>query len=120
MKSSVPVQAGQPWTREIQITSGIVQLNGSLDVPRSARGLVLFAHGSGSSRHSPRNRRVAQVLQNAGLATLLFDLLTPKEEAADALTGHLRFDIEFLAARLRVATQWAARHDRVAALRIGY
>jgi putative phosphoribosyl transferase len=120
MKWSVPVQPVQPWTGEIRVTSGIVELNGSLDIPRNARGLVLFAHGSGSSRHSPRNRRVAQTLQSAGLATLLFDLLTHEEEAADALTGHLRFDIEFLSARLRVATQWAVQHERVAALRIGY
>ena len=120
MKWSVPVQPVQPWTGEIRVTSGIVELNGSLDIPPNARGLVLFAHGSGSSRLSPRNRRVAQALQNAGLATLLFDLLTREEEAADALNGHLRFDIEFLAARLKVATQWAARHERVASLRIGY
>jgi dienelactone hydrolase len=120
MKWSVPVQPVQPWTGEIRVVSGIVELNGSLDVPAHARGLVLFAHGSGSGRHSPRNHRVAQALRDARLATLLFDLLTREEEAADALTGHLRFDIEFLAARLRVATQWASRDARVTTLRIGY
>jgi pimeloyl-ACP methyl ester carboxylesterase len=122
MKASVPVHPVpvQPWSGEIRVTSGIVQLNGSLDLPEHARGLVLFAHGSGSSRHSPRNRRVAQTLQRARLATLLFDLLTREEEAADALTGHLRFDIDLLAARLRVATRWAAHHERTASLRTGY
>jgi dienelactone hydrolase len=120
MKWSVPVQPVQPWTGEIRVTSGFVQLNGSLDIPANARALVLFAHGSGSSRNSPRNRRVAQMLQHAGLATLLFDLLTREEESADALTGHLRFDIEFLAARLRVATKWAAQDQRTAPLHMGY
>lgn len=91
-----------------------------LEIPANARGLVLFAHGSGSSRHSSRNRRVARALQTAGVATLLFDLLTKDEERADALTAHLRFDIELLASRLRRATQWAMHDDRTAALRVGY
>src|SRR5689334_8473772 len=101
----------QAWSGDVRVKSGIVELNGSVDVPADARGLVLFAHGSGSSRLSPRNRRVAQTLQRAQLATVLFDLLTRDEEAEDALTGHLRFDIEFLASRLRVATDWATGHE---------
>src|SRR6185369_14089588 len=73
----------------------------------SAQGLVLFAHGSGSSRHSPRNQHVARILRDAELGTLLFDLLTQEEEGAEAYTRHLRFDIPFLAARLSAATRWA-------------
>jgi dienelactone hydrolase len=109
-----------PWAGEIRVTSGLAQLDGTLDIPRQAHGLVIFAHGSGSSRHSPRNRKVAQALQDAGLATLLFDLLTREEEASDALTGHLRFDIEFLAARLLAVTRWAVQDNRVATLAVGY
>ncbi len=90
----------------IHIPAGAVSLEGNLGVPESARGVVVFAHGSGSSRHSPRNRHVAQVLRHAGLATLLFDLLTAEEEAVDARTGHLRFDISFLTRRLVSATDW--------------
>ena len=120
MKHSESLPAVQPWAGEIRVASGLAQLDGTLDIPREAQGLVIFAHGSGSSRHSPRNRKVAEALQGAGLATLLFDLLTRKEEAMDALTGQLRFDIEFLAARLRVVTHWAAKDSRVAALPVGY
>ncbi len=83
-----------------------VSLEGSLTVPEGARGVVLFAHGSGSSRHSPRNRQVAAFLNDAGFATLLMDLLTPAEEALDAQTSHLRFDIALLAERLVAATDW--------------
>src|SRR5262245_51074056 len=87
----------------VRIPAGDVVLDGDLSVPGSATAIVLFAHGSGSSRHSPRNQYVAQVLHNAGLATLLFDLLTQKEESQDAMTGHLRFDIDLLANRLVAA-----------------
>jgi dienelactone hydrolase len=80
---------------------------------------VIFAHGSGSSRNSPRNRFVAGVLQEAGLATLLFDLLTPKEEAIDSVSGHLRFDIDFLARRLIGAIDWIARNKDTQSLAIG-
>jgi dienelactone hydrolase len=83
-----------------------VSLEGELGVPQNANGLVLFAHGSGSSRHSPRNRYVAAMLQRAGLATLLFDLLSQQEEDSEAFTRHLRFDIPFLARRLREAALW--------------
>ena len=85
----------------IRITAGSLSLDGNLAVPENAHGIVLFAHGSGSSRHSPRNRFVARSLQERELATLLMDLLTAEEEALDAYTGHLRFDIGLLAGRMR-------------------
>src|SRR5258705_6974295 len=106
--------------REVQIPAGRVMLWGDLVVPDSASGVVLFAHGSGSSRHSPRNRYVARVLQRAGLATLLMDLLTPDEDALDAQTAALRFDIELLARRLLEATSWVANQQQTAHLPIGY
>ena len=84
----------------VSVPAGSVTLEGSLTLPKDARAIVLFAHGSGSSRHSPRNRYVARVLNEAGLATLLVDLLTPEEEAVDLRTGHLRFNIALLAKRL--------------------
>lgn len=93
-------------TREVQIPSGEVTLHGELSIPWNATGVVLFAHGSGSSRHSPRNRHVAQTIRNAGVGTLLFDLLTRDEEAIDTYTRHLRFDIDLLADRLVNATYW--------------
>lgn len=108
------------WKGEVSISAGLLQLAGTLEIPAHARALVLFAHGSGSSRHSSRNRRVAGILQRAGLATLLFDLLTEPEERSDAERGHLRFDIDLLASRLRLATRWAGRDHRTAALRLGY
>jgi dienelactone hydrolase len=105
---------------EVQIPVGDVQLKGILEIPDPALGLVLFVHGSGSSRHSLRNQFVARVLQRFGLATLLFDLLTREEERADAVSGHLRFNIPFLVARLETATRWAAEEPRVSPLPIGY
>src|ERR1700687_4653022 len=83
--------------RLVRIPVGSSTLEGNLDLPRGARAVVLFAHGSGSGRHSPRNRYVAQVLREAGLATLLMDLLTAEEEAEDMYSAHLRFDIGLLA-----------------------
>src|SRR6266404_1784390 len=91
---------------EIAILLEGLRLEGELNLPANAVGLVLFAHGSGSSRHSPRNQYVAGLLQRAGLGTLLFDLLTEQEEKQEALTRHLRFDIPFLAKRLSAATHW--------------
>src|SRR5437588_2487682 len=92
--------------RLVRIPAGTVTLEGTLAIPAGAGGVVLFAHGSGSSRHSPRNRYVAGVLREAGLATLLIDLLTAEEEAEDMYSGHLRFDIDLLAERLVGATGW--------------
>jgi putative phosphoribosyl transferase len=106
--------------RLIHVTAGPVMLEGALDIPAGARGIVLFAHGSGSSRFSPRNRAVAQTLFAAGLATLLIDLLTPDEEAIDLRTRHLRFDIALLAERLIGATDWLTQTPATRELRIGY
>jgi dienelactone hydrolase len=104
----------------VSIGVGRTILPGGLCIPKQARGLVLFAHGSGSSRHSPRNRFVARALQAHGLATLLFDLLTPTEEAVDRRTAELRFDIGLLADRLVGATDWVAQNPETQELRIGY
>jgi putative phosphoribosyl transferase len=96
-------------------------LGGVLEPAGAGGALVLFAHGSGSSRHSPRNQFVARVLREAGVGTLLFDLLTPEEEARDRITAHLRFDVELLAGRLVDATLWARAHGASErALAIGY
>lgn len=104
---------------QMQTEPGVV-LEGELVLPERARGLVLFAHGSGSSRHSPRNRYVAGVLQEGGLATLLFDLLTANEERVDRVTRHLRFDIGLLARRLAGATRWALAQAALADYTLGY
>lgn len=106
--------------KPVQIPSGRVNLEGNLNMPEATQGVVIFAHGSGSSRHSPRNRYVAEVLNQAGLATLLFDLLTLDEEQQDRLTGHLRFNIEFLADRLVTATEWLAQNLDVPKMPVGY
>jgi putative phosphoribosyl transferase len=104
----------------VEIHAGSERLEGVLETPVEAKGLVLFAHGSGSSRHSPRNQQVAEVLQRRQLATLRFDLLSLAEEAIDRRTGHLRFDIALLADRLVEATWWAAQQESVRSLPIGY
>ena len=103
-----------------QIPAGGVVLEADITIPQLARGMVLFAHGSGSSRFSPRNRYVAQQLQQAGLATALADLLTPAEEEADARTGEIRFDIGLLATRLGQLTDWLAEQEPTAELSRGY
>jgi putative phosphoribosyl transferase len=97
-----------------------VALEGTLVVPEVAVGAVLFAHGSGSSRHSPRNRLVAEQLHHVSLATLLMDLLTPEEDEVDARTAELRFDVGLLAARLAAATDWLTEQDETHALPVGY
>src|SRR3989440_4502626 len=99
-------QTGIARARDVQIRSGAAMLYGDLSVPAGAQGVVLFAHGSGSSRHSPRNQFVARTIREAGVGTLLFDLLTREEEAVDVRTAHLRFDIRLLAERLIDATHW--------------
>lgn len=95
--------------RQVQIPVGGNLLEGELAIPASSAGIILFAHGSGSSRHSPRNQFVARWLRERKLGTLLFDLLTPAEEVADAISAHLRFDIGMLAERLVSATRWLSR-----------
>jgi putative phosphoribosyl transferase len=107
-------------TRELLIDVEGVALEGTLALPKEAQGLVLFAHGSGSSRHSPRNRYVAQVLQSQGIGTLLFDLLTRPEELVDQRSGELRFDIPFLVRRLVGATRWIANNAGTRDLKFGY
>jgi pimeloyl-ACP methyl ester carboxylesterase len=106
--------------RLVQVPAGAVTLEGNLTVPEQSRAVVLFAHGSGSSRHSPRNRYVARVLNEAKLATLLIDLLTLHEEVIDARTAQLRFDIDLLAERLVDATDWLTQFPDTRHLRIGY
>jgi putative phosphoribosyl transferase len=106
--------------REVRVSAGPVTLEGSLGIPNSAGGVVLFAHGSGSGRHSPRNRYVARVLREANLATLLIDLLTEDEEEVDLRTTRLRFDIGLLARRLVGATDWLVQNPDTEQLRIGY
>jgi putative phosphoribosyl transferase len=105
---------------EVVLELGSVRLQGNLAVPPSASAIVLFAHGSGSSRHSPRNRAVASELEDSGIGTLLFDLLTDEEEAVDARTAELRFDIQLLATRLLGATRWVEAADDLSELPIGY
>ena len=107
-------------TRDVEVTAGPVELGGFLAVPAGARGIVIFAHGSGSSRHSPRNRRVAEHLLAGGLATLLIDLLTSEEDERDAVTREHRFDIPLLAERLAGATRWTAGRDETAGLLVGF
>jgi putative phosphoribosyl transferase len=105
--------------RPVQATVGDVLLDGDLAVPTGAVGLVVFAHGSGSSRHSPRNRRVAARLYEAGLAALLLDLLTPEEEEVDLRTRELRFDLDLLAERLAGALAWCRQQPDLAPLPMG-
>src|SRR5437762_5359061 len=105
---------------EVEIQAGHAVLSGNLTIPNGAVALVLFAHGSGSSRHSPRNQFVARTLNNAGLATLLFDLLTSNEERIDSYTAEFRFNIELLAERLSHATKWTRAQANTQDLGIGY
>lgn len=102
----------------VHVPAGAVTLQGNLHVPQDATGVVVFAHGSGSSRFSSRNRFVAEMLRDAGLGTLLIDLLTPAEEMIDERTRHLRFDIGLLADRLAGAVMWLANGER-SRLRVG-
>ncbi len=108
------------YERSVRVAAGPVMLEGDLAVPPGARGIVLFAHGSGSSRFSPRNRAVAAALREAGLATLLIDLLTSQEEALDAYTAQYRFDIRLLADRLGHATVWLGQEPTTRGLPLGY
>jgi len=105
--------------RTVIIPAGVM-LPGDLSLPPDAKGIVVFAHGSGSSRMSPRNKRVAARLQQGGFATLLFDLLTSDEESLDAVTGRLRFDVPMLAERLAKATEWLGSQPVTQGLGVGY
>src|SRR5947207_10454936 len=105
---------------EVQVPAGCAVLSGNLTIPENAMALVLFAHGSGSSRHSPRNQFVARTINRAGLGTLLFDLLTPEEEALDIYTREHRFNISLLAERLVHATKWVRQQEETRDLPIGY
>ena len=113
-------QAAHVVEREVAIQSGRAALSGSLSVPVSAPGIVLFAHGSGSSRQSPRNIFVARALHDAGIATLLFDLLTREEEEVDVYSRQHRFDISLLAERLVHATHWVEAEPELRLLKVGY
>lgn len=106
--------------KEVRIKAGKVTLNGSLVIPEGAQGMVIFAHGSGSSRFSPRNNYVAEVLQKQGLATLLMDLLTEEEEKIDMQTREFRFNIPMLAERLVGATEWLKKNPETKNLNLGY
>ncbi len=109
------------WIRVVDIATGDARLEGELALPPGATGIALFVHGSGSSRHSPRNRHVARSLRaRAGVATLLFDLLTEAEEARDFASAELRFDIAFLARRVEAATDMVLRLPETRSLRVGY
>ncbi|MBI4733263.1 MAG: dienelactone hydrolase family protein [Rubrobacteridae bacterium] len=110
----------EPIEREVIIPAGDVLLNGILTVPENARAIILFAHGTGSSRFSTRNRFVARHLNESGLATLLFDLLTEDEERVDQITVALRFDIDLLADRLAIATDWIGNQKETRNLKAGY
>jgi putative phosphoribosyl transferase len=107
-----PPETSEGFTKTVQIPSQGNLLIGDWVMPGNACGMVLFAHGSGSSRHSSRNKAVAKVLQHYGIGTLLLDLLTPEEESVDAFTAHLRFDIGLLARRLVDATDWLKAYSR--------
>ncbi len=106
-------------TEEVRIKAGKIVLKGDLVIPEKAKGLVLFAHGSGSSRLSPRNKYVAEVLQEQKLATLLMDLLTEEEEQIDLQTSELRFDIPLLAERLAEAARWLKKNPKTKRLHLG-
>ncbi|HEX4590405.1 MAG TPA: dienelactone hydrolase family protein [Gemmataceae bacterium] len=111
---------GPPVEHPVVVRAGQAELQGTLALPQDAFGVVVFAHGSGSGRHSPRNQFVARVLREAGLGTLLLDLLTAEEDAIDARTAEFRFDIALLAERVVGATDWLSKLEPTAALPVGY
>ncbi|HXE91683.1 MAG TPA: dienelactone hydrolase family protein [Terriglobales bacterium] len=106
-------------SRVVRVPAGRALLEGNLNLPANATGIVLFVHGSGSSRYSPRNRHVAEILNRARLATLLFDLLMPEEEEVDEYSTELRFDIPLLSQRVVQAIEWTTRHPETRWLRLG-
>lgn len=116
---SAPRFAPRSYRQQASILAGDAILSGTLDLPTDAPGVVIFVHGSGSNRNSPRNEYVAQALDKAGLGTLVFDLLTLEEQALDAVTHELRFDIPLLAERLGDVVRWVAGHPDTRNLAIG-
>jgi len=117
----IPSSSGRRiHTGDVVIPTDSVVLEGDLEIPPHAAGIVIFAHGSGSSRRSPRNQFVARVIRDAGMGTLLFDLLTKREEIMDQSTRRLAFDINLLAERLTAAARWVGHHPATAGLRIGF
>lgn len=116
---NTPPSAAPVTEQALRLPAATATLDADLQMPARARGLVLFAHGSGSSRFSPRNRRVARHLNEAGLATVLADLLTPAEEAVDERTHHLRFDIELLGSRVVAAIDWLQTQPAAMSLPLG-
>ncbi|CAN5893733.1 dienelactone hydrolase family protein [soil metagenome] len=112
-------ERGPRGERQVHVAAEGITLEGTLALPSGVRGMVVFAHGSGSSRHSPRNRFVAEQLREGGLGTLLVDLLTAEEEAADERTRHLRFDIGLLANRLVAAMEWLGGQAETSGLPVG-
>jgi putative phosphoribosyl transferase len=119
MVPSTHVHQSDAVERSVVIDAGGAELEGDLAIPQGARGIVVFAHGSGSSRYSSRNRFVAKALREASLGTLLLDLLTPAEEQVDVRTRQLRFDIGLLADRLIGVMQWLDAHDDTRGLAVG-
>jgi dienelactone hydrolase len=115
----LPQGANQPMPEFVSIPTAGVKLEGALAMPDNCRGIVVFAHGSGSSRHSPRNRYVAEALQSAGLGTMLFDLLSEHEEAMGEYNRELRFNIPLLAERVGGAVEWLRQQPQTRDLRIG-
>lgn len=118
--TATPAKRAVVERNEVQIRAGFVLLTGELTAPKDATGIVLFAHGSGSSRYSPRNQYVARVICDSGVGTLLFDLLTREEETIDNYTREFRFDINLLARRLVAATKWLSEQTETSHLRPGY
>lgn len=120
MRTTPYLETLQETRRAVHIRAGVVRLDGELVLPPGATGVVLFAHGSGSSRHSPRNQFVARVIRHSGIGTLLFDLLTAEEELEDNATAALRFDIGLLARRLADAARWVRAEPEAAGLKLGF
>src|SRR5439155_7065603 len=116
---TMSVQSETTTPRPVRLDIAGVALNGDLSLPADTHGLVIFAHGSGSSRHSSRNRAVAEVLQHARLGTLLLDLLTEREELVDITTAEFRFNIPLLADRVVAAIDWSQVHPQTSSLPLG-
>lgn len=117
---NLPTTSRSAVFQEVILSLNSFALGGELRIPAAAKGLVLFTNGSGENRHSPENKLMAKVMRDAGLGTLLFDLLTLEEERIDQQTRHMRFDVSLLARRLMAATGWVKENPATSHLRIGY